>query len=74
MRAGCHRSPILRTLITARYLHAKVQGLHKELRVAQEEISDMEAEKVWLRQVVPTDEVGGQALRLRRLSGTPTRC
>ena len=53
---------ILRTLVTARYLHAKVQGLHK----FHEEIGDMEAERVQLRQAVPTDEVGGQALRLGR--------
>jgi hypothetical protein len=30
----------------------------------------MEVEKLRLRQAVPTDAVGGQALRLGRLSGT----
>jgi len=38
--------------------------------VAHEEIGDMEAERVRLRQAVPTDEIGGQALRLGRLSST----
>jgi hypothetical protein len=36
---------ILRTLVTARYLHAKVQGLQNYIRAAHEEISDMELEQ-----------------------------
>jgi hypothetical protein len=65
-----HSFAILRTLVTARYLHAKIQGLHQSLRGVHEEIGDMEAERVRLRQAVPTDEVGGQTLRLGRLSST----
>ena len=38
--------------------------------MVHEEIGDMEAEKVRLWQAVPTDPVGGHALRLGRLSGT----
>jgi hypothetical protein len=65
-----HSFAILRTLVTARYLHAKVQGLHKELRATHMEINDLEAERVRLRQAIPTDAVVGQASRLGRLSGT----
>ena len=51
---ACHSFVILSTLVTARYLHSKVQGLHK----FHEEIGDIEAERVWLRQAIITDEVG----------------
>ena len=55
-----HFFAILCTLVTARYLHAKVQGLHKELRAMHMEIGDLETEKVRLRQAIPTDAVVGQ--------------
>jgi len=31
--------------VTVRYLHAKIQGLHKFLRAAHEEIGDMEVDR-----------------------------
>ena len=65
-----HSFAILHTLVTARYLHAKVQRLHKEFRATHMEIGDLEAKKVRLRQAIPTDAVVGQASRLGRLSGT----
>jgi len=52
-----HSFAILRTVVTACYFHAKVQGLHKELRATHMEIGNFEAEKA-----MPS--------RLGRISGT----
>jgi len=57
----------------ATFRPSKIEGLHKHLRAAHEEIRNIEEEKVRLQQASPTDEVGGQALRLERLSsGSPS--
>ena len=74
MQAACRRSGLfwmtLSRSCAPRYLHAKIQGLHKELRATHMEINDLKAESVRLRQAIPFDAVVGQASRLGRLSGT----
>jgi hypothetical protein len=70
VRAGCHRASFLRDPahpgqgpLPPRQGPRTPQGAH-------EEIGDMNAEKVWLQQAVPTDAVAGPAFRLERLFGT----